>query len=282
VLTAPLLVMGGVAAFRSAGMVRALLLGLVLTTAAMFVLLPYQGHGWGYRYLHGLLGSAVLLAAWTWDGLLRGLSDRSRAGAGAAFAPAAPALRVLATMCVLTYVAIVYAQTLIMLGRPWALAKITGAGLVVNVGLNLIAIRHARLLFGLGGGGTGCAFAMFGTEVFVTTCMIAIVGRRAFDRRSAVTIGKSLGACAVVILAHRTLAGLGAARLALDGVLYVAIVLSTGALEPKTLARVVRDSLRTRRDRTHDGGAVPTPQPPGLRFPHAPTIEETPSGQGAP
>lgn len=40
--------------------------GIVLTVSAMFVLLPYQGHGWGYRYLHGYLGSLCLLGGFAW------------------------------------------------------------------------------------------------------------------------------------------------------------------------------------------------------------------------
>lgn len=43
--------------------------GLALTLAAMFILLPYQGHGWGYRYLHGLIGSLSLLAGYGWIAL---------------------------------------------------------------------------------------------------------------------------------------------------------------------------------------------------------------------
>jgi len=43
-----------------------LVAGLVLTLLAMFMLLPYQGHGWGYRYLHGLIGSAALLGGYGW------------------------------------------------------------------------------------------------------------------------------------------------------------------------------------------------------------------------
>ncbi len=77
-LTAPLLLLGGVAAFRAKGTLRSLILGIALTLAAMVVLLPYQGHGWGYRYLHGLLGSACLLAAWTWDRLTQGLAGAER------------------------------------------------------------------------------------------------------------------------------------------------------------------------------------------------------------
>jgi hypothetical protein len=38
---------------------------IAMLTLALFVI-PYQGHGWGYRYLHGYLGSFALLAAQGW------------------------------------------------------------------------------------------------------------------------------------------------------------------------------------------------------------------------
>ena len=52
------------------GIARELSTGLALTLAAMFILVPYQGHGWGYRYLHGLIGSLSLLAGYGWIALL--------------------------------------------------------------------------------------------------------------------------------------------------------------------------------------------------------------------
>ena len=85
-LTAPLAVLGVVAAVRTGGVVRALLLGLGLTVVAMFVLIPHQGHGWGYRYLHGLLGSTCLLAALAWGRLTDPLGAAARRWAGASFA----------------------------------------------------------------------------------------------------------------------------------------------------------------------------------------------------
>jgi hypothetical protein len=51
---------------RGSGIARELAAGLGLTAVAMFVLFPYQGHGWGYRYFHGLIGSAALLAGYGW------------------------------------------------------------------------------------------------------------------------------------------------------------------------------------------------------------------------
>lgn len=62
----PLMVAGWAAVRRADGVARPLLGGVVLTIAAMTVLLPYQGHGWGYRYLHGLIGSCALLAGYGW------------------------------------------------------------------------------------------------------------------------------------------------------------------------------------------------------------------------
>ena len=50
------------------GAMGKLALGIAFTLAAMSVLMPFQGHGWGYRYLHGLLGGVALMAAqgWIW------------------------------------------------------------------------------------------------------------------------------------------------------------------------------------------------------------------------
>jgi hypothetical protein len=88
-LTPPLLVVGALGALGARGAVRSLVLGLILTTLAVFVILPYQGHGWGYRYLHGLLGSVCLLAVWAWRRLEAPLDPTQRRGARLVFAAVA-------------------------------------------------------------------------------------------------------------------------------------------------------------------------------------------------
>jgi O-antigen/teichoic acid export membrane protein len=85
---------------------------------------------------------------------------------GHAFAPAATALRILAASSVVIYVAIVYAMTLIMLGRAWTLTLVSVAALAVNVALNLFLIGRVRAWLGDGGGGVGCAIAALATHVF--------------------------------------------------------------------------------------------------------------------
>ena len=79
----PLVVLAWPAIRRGDGLARPLAAGFVLTVGAMFALLPYQGHGWGYRYLHGLIGSASLLAAQGWIRATE-ILDRPRRDAAAA------------------------------------------------------------------------------------------------------------------------------------------------------------------------------------------------------
>lgn len=69
---------GVAAAVKARGTLRALVAGAVLTVLAMTVLMPSQGHGWGYRYLHGFLGSLSLLAAAAWVAATTGVEERRR------------------------------------------------------------------------------------------------------------------------------------------------------------------------------------------------------------
>jgi len=73
----PLLLGAGQALRRGEGLARPLAGGLLLAIGAFAFLLPYQGHGWGYRYLHGFLGSAALLGAYGF----RALAARENRGA---------------------------------------------------------------------------------------------------------------------------------------------------------------------------------------------------------
>ncbi|MBX9663901.1 hypothetical protein [Novosphingobium sp.] len=67
-LLVPLLLVGA-RRYRSDPMIAALAGGMVITVLVMAILLPNQGHGFGYRYLHGLIGNAILLAVYGWKAL---------------------------------------------------------------------------------------------------------------------------------------------------------------------------------------------------------------------
>lgn len=65
------LVFASLPAMRRGGLPAALACGLMLTLCVMLIILPYQGHGFGYRYIHGLIGSLILLAIYGWIELAR-------------------------------------------------------------------------------------------------------------------------------------------------------------------------------------------------------------------
>jgi hypothetical protein len=87
-LTVPLALAAGLAALRAKGVLRALVAGVLLTLVAVLLTVPSQTHGWGYRYLHGLLGSVCLIAAWSWTRLTVHLAAPAMASAKAAMAAA--------------------------------------------------------------------------------------------------------------------------------------------------------------------------------------------------
>jgi hypothetical protein len=55
---------------RKDRMAGALALGFVLPIAVMAIILPWQGVGFGYRYVHGVLGNAALLGGYGWQQLV--------------------------------------------------------------------------------------------------------------------------------------------------------------------------------------------------------------------
>jgi hypothetical protein len=76
-LLLPLLAVGVRTSWRQALFPRAIAKSFLLPVVVMLILLPYQGHGWGYRYVHGVIGNGCLLACYGWVTLeANGLSLR--------------------------------------------------------------------------------------------------------------------------------------------------------------------------------------------------------------
>jgi hypothetical protein len=81
-LATPLAMLAAAAAWKDPkGPMAPLAGGLILSILFLTAITPYQGHGWGYRYLHGYLGSLCLLAASAWVAVTGG------EGGGAVSAP---------------------------------------------------------------------------------------------------------------------------------------------------------------------------------------------------
>lgn len=84
-LLLPLAMLAVPIAWKLKGFWRACVLSTLATFIFMSVVIPYQGHGWGYRYLHHVLGNVILLASLAWVKLDYGASRAGRAAfAGAA------------------------------------------------------------------------------------------------------------------------------------------------------------------------------------------------------
>src|SRR5579862_3453917 len=64
---------------KGRGIARELAAGLCLTVCAVGLIIVAQGHGWGFRYLHGLIGSAALLGAYRWVDLMSRAEDAEAA-----------------------------------------------------------------------------------------------------------------------------------------------------------------------------------------------------------
>src|SRR5205085_8232295 len=64
------LMLAGIAAARCERLAGAFAMSVILTVCVMLLILPYQGHGFGYCYVHGVIGAAILLAVYGWRRLV--------------------------------------------------------------------------------------------------------------------------------------------------------------------------------------------------------------------
>ena len=78
-LLVPLVAVAIPIAWSEKGIFRAAMLSCLATIGFMALVMPYQGHGWGYRYLHQQLGSMCLLAGLAWQRLHMGSSEGGKA-----------------------------------------------------------------------------------------------------------------------------------------------------------------------------------------------------------
>jgi hypothetical protein len=76
--------------------------------------------------------------------------------------------------------------------------------------------------------------------------MVAVVGRRVVDRPLVRMIAKSLAACLVVVVVDRVTASLGWARMVVDVIAYLAVVVATGALRIGETWKIATTALRAR------------------------------------
>lgn len=166
---------------------------------------------------------------------------------GSAYAPAARSLHVLAPTFVLTYATIVGASMLVRLERGWWVTGVSVVGMFIAPTLNLLLVPRFLAAYGPGGAGLGAAVSLVLVETFAATALFYPMGRRAFDQRLLAVIGKTVAVALTIVAIDRMLAPIGAWRLLIDGLLYVVLVLVTGAVDMKVAAGYVRQALASRR-----------------------------------
>jgi O-antigen/teichoic acid export membrane protein len=166
---------------------------------------------------------------------------------GASFGPAAQSLRVLAPMFVLTYVAMIVAVCLVLLGRAWAVTAVSFGALVLSLVLNAVLIPRAMRWFGPGGAGAGAAMVVVATEGSVVVAFLVLVGAKAFDRPTISSIVRAVVSCALVVLVDAILRPMGPSRLWIDAAAYPALLFALGAVGAEDTQRVMELWLRRRR-----------------------------------
>ncbi|MBL8909749.1 MAG: flippase, partial [Archangium sp.] len=162
---------------------------------------------------------------------------------GEQYAASSLALSILGPSFLLTYAAVVIAVALNLSGGEWTVTVTSLSSVIVNPLLVMVLVTFGKN-WGPGGAGAACALAAVGTEAFVLTVMFARIGKIAMDRRLALMITKSTVACLIVLGVDRfLLQSLGAVRLLIDGALYAALVVVSGAVSIKeslAFARQIR------------------------------------------
>ena len=173
-----------------------------------------------------------------------------RLACGPQFLPGAASLQQLAPSSVFTYAAVLLATALIIQKRAWTVTLISLSRVALQPVLMYVLVPYtARLLHRPGASGVGDALVFTILEVYVCIAFLIALGRKAFDRRSATTLFKSLAALGASYAVHRALADAGPIRLLADAGVYAVVALALGAVRLADIKWV----LQTVRNRRRDG-----------------------------
>jgi O-antigen/teichoic acid export membrane protein len=168
---------------------------------------------------------------------------------GKEYLPGSGSLQQLAPSFVFTYAAVLLATALIILKRSWTVTLISLSRVALQALLMCLVVPYAHKKLGVGGAGVGDAFVFTFLEGYVTLMFLLFLGRRAFDRRSLMTLLKSLAALAVTYGVHRGLEAFGPWRLLADAVVYTGCAFGFGAVRVADLRWVIA-RVRNRKRKT--------------------------------
>lgn len=162
---------------------------------------------------------------------------------GEEFGPAALSLRILAGMFVLTYLAVISSNALILLERSWTVTLITLICVAANIAANLVLIPFFFSRLGPSGGAAGSAAAQLCTEIIASGAMLVAIGRRGFSHGTGGRILRMVAAAGAAVAVHLLLAPWGGpAVLLLALAAYLALLFGSRALRWDQLVAFVQQA----------------------------------------
>jgi O-antigen/teichoic acid export membrane protein len=159
---------------------------------------------------------------------------------GEKYAPAATGLSILSLVFVMTYMDTMLALVLVILRRSWSVTIISISAVFIQALLMLFFVPIGRRLIGPGGECAGAAAAMIGSEACVLVAMLTRFKPFPLDARNIKVLSKSIAVGAFVMILDRQLRFLGALRLGVDALAYVAVALAVGVVRIREVGAAFR------------------------------------------
>ncbi len=165
---------------------------------------------------------------------------------GAQYAPAALGLSILSLVFLMTYVSLMLAYALILNGRGWTVTVISICSVFLLAGLMLLFVPLGRDMIGTGGECAGAALATIATEACVVVTMLCRFSESPLDARNVAVLTKSLAISLVTLVLNHFLLDMGAPRLIIVMLVYVALAWALRVIQPTTIVRAVKLLLARR------------------------------------
>jgi O-antigen/teichoic acid export membrane protein len=158
---------------------------------------------------------------------------------GEKYAPAAAGLSILSLVFAVTYVNMLLAGALVIMGRSWSVTTVSLTAVLAMMGFMIVFVPIGRVLFHVGGECAGAALAFITNEACVVVALVARFKTSPFDARNVRAIAKTLAVAATVVVADRLLRPIGVARLSADVAIYAALAVALGLVRTADVRRVI-------------------------------------------
>jgi O-antigen/teichoic acid export membrane protein len=165
---------------------------------------------------------------------------------GDKYAPARLGLSILSLVFVMTYVDTMLAMVLIIRRQGWSVTIISVSAVFVTAVLMFVLVPLGRRIVGEGGECAGAAASVIGSELCVLIAMVSRFRVFPLDSRNLRVIAKSIVLGISILVMDPHLRVLGAARLAVDGAVYLGLAFTIRLVRVDEIRQLV-ELVRRRR-----------------------------------